>query len=143
MFLGEFEHSVDSKGRVAIPAKFRPFLENGLVITRGFERNLQVYPMEVWKVLADRVSSLPVGDADTRSLRRLLFASAFDTELDKQGRILIPGQLRDYAHITEGAVFAGMNTFMEIWSAESWADTIAGIADQGSTIATALSTLGI
>src|SRR4051794_32579669 len=114
MFLGEYEHSVDVKGRIAVPAKFRPQLEGGLVVTRGFERCLQVYPFEAWSVLAARVSSLSLGNAGARMLSRHLFASAFDTELDKQGRILLPATLRSYATIADGAVVAGMNTFFEI-----------------------------
>src|SRR5918997_4476599 len=121
MFFGEFEHSVDAKGRVAVPAKFRPQLETGLVITRGFERCLQVYPMEAWQTLSERVSALSLGQTEARQLRRLLFASAFDTELDKQGRILLPAPLREYAGIDEAAVVAGMNTYFEIWAKDAWA----------------------
>ena len=142
MFLGEYEHSVDAKGRIAVPAKFRPQLEAGLVVTRGFERCLQVYPMEAWGVLAERVSSLSLGDANARRLSRHLFASAFDTELDKQGRILLPATLRGYAEITDGAVVAGMNTFFEIWSTDAWAATREEMADEGSAIAEVLANLG-
>ncbi len=143
MFLGEFEHSVDAKGRVAVPAKFRPQLEGGLVITFGFERCLQVYPMEAWQALSERVSNLSLGDADARRLRRLLFASAFDTELDRQGRILVPASLRAYAGIEEGAVIAGMNTYFEIWATDAWAATRAEIAEEGATIAATMASLGI
>ena len=143
MFLGEFEHSVDVKGRVAVPAKFRPQLEAGLVVTRGFERCLQVYPLEAWHRLAERVSSLSLGNADVRRLHRHLFASAFDTELDKQGRILLPATLRSYAGIGDGAVVAGMNTYFEIWSAQDWTATREELADDGSSIAEALADLGI
>ena len=87
MFLGEYEHSVDAKGRLAIPAKFRPQLDAGLVVTRGFERCLQVYPMVAWRILSERVSALSLGQPEARQLRRLLFSTAFDTEVDKQGRI--------------------------------------------------------
>ncbi len=143
MFLGEFEHSVDSKGRVAIPAKFRSQLETGLVVTCGFERCLQVYPMTTWNVLSQEVSKLPLSELDARNLRRLLFARAFDTELDKQGRILLPAQLRTYAGLTETAIFAGMNTYLEIWAANSWTATFAEIAEQGSAIAKTMTSLGI
>ena len=143
MFLGEYEHSVDVKGRVAVPAKFRPQLETGLVITRGFERCLQVYPMEAWQMLSERVSALSLGQAEARQLRRLLFASAFDTELDKQGRILLPAGLREYAAIGEGAVVAGMNTYFEIWAKDAWESTLADLADEGGAIAATMASLGI
>lgn len=143
MFLGEYEHSVDAKGRIAVPAKFRPQLETGLVITRGFERCLQVYPMEAWSGLAERVSGLSLGNADVRKLSRHLFASAFDTEIDKQGRILLPATLRGYADIVDGAVVAGMNTFFEIWSADAWAATRQELDDEGSSIAEVMANLGM
>jgi MraZ protein len=143
VLLGEYEHSVDVKGRVAVPAKFRPQVETGLVITRGFERCLFAYPMEEWQALSQRVSSLSMGQVEARQLRRLLFASAFDTELDKQGRILLPAPLREYAGIGETAVVAGMNTYFEIWSQEAWAAEQADLADEAETIATTMASLGI
>ncbi len=143
MFLGEYEHSVDVKGRVAIPAKFRPQVETGLVVTRGFERCLFAYPMEEWQHLSQRVSSLPLGQPQARQLRRLLFANAFDTELDKQGRILLPGSLREYAGISEIAVVAGMNTYFEILSQEAWAGEQASLAQDAAAIADTMADLGI
>ena len=143
MFLGEYVHSIDAKGRVAVPAKFRPRLEQGLIITRGFERCLQVYPMEAWQTLSERVSALSLGQAEARQLRRLLFANAFDTELDKQGRILVPASLRDYAGIGESTVVAGMNTYFEIWAHDAWQVTLASIAADSGDIATTMASLGI
>ncbi|GAC1360039.1 MAG: division/cell wall cluster transcriptional repressor MraZ [Herpetosiphon sp.] len=143
MFLGEYEHSVDAKGRIAVPAKFRSQLEGGLVVTRGFERCLQVYPMDQWQLLADKVSSLSQGQSEARSLRRILFAQAFDTELDKQGRIVLPNSLRQYSGISENAVVAGMNSYFEIWAQDGWETTLAELSEEGNTIAAALAGLGI
>jgi MraZ protein len=143
MFLGEYEHSVDVKGRLAVPAKFRPRLGDGLVITRGFERCLQVYPMEQWHKLSNLVSGLPFGSAEARQLRRLLFGSAFDTVLDRQGRILIPANLREYAGIGDQAVVAGMNTFFEIWAVSSWNASLEAIDESGVTIAAQMTEIGI
>jgi MraZ protein len=128
---------------VAVPAKFRPQLETGLVVTRGFEHCLFVYPMDEWQALSQRVSALSVGQAEARQLRRLLFASAFDTELDNQGRILVPAPLRDYAGIGDAAVIAGMNTYFEIWSKDAWANEQAGLAEEATSIAATMATLGI
>jgi MraZ protein len=143
VLLGEYEHSVDVKGRVAVPAKFRPQLETGLVVTRGFEHCLFVYPMEEWQTLSQRVSALSVGQPEARQLRRLLFASAFDTELDKQGRILLPAPLREYAGIDETAIVAGMNTYFEIWSKDAWASEQADLAEEAGNIAATMASLGI
>ena len=143
MFLGEYEHSVDVKGRVAVPAKFRPQLETGLVITRGFDRCLQVHPIEGWQVLSEHVSTSPIGQPEARQLRRLIFAGAFDTEIDKQGRILVPASLREYAGIGESVIVAGMNTFFEIWAKDAWLATLAGVAEEASGIAATMASLGI
>ncbi len=143
MFLGEYEHSVDTKGRIAVPAKFRNQLEGGLVVTRGFERCLQVYPMEQWQTLSERVSSLSLGAAEARQLRRLLFSSAFDTEVDKQGRIVLPSGLREYAGIGEMAVVAGMNTYFEIWSQTDWEAAMATLDNADPNIAAQMAEIGI
>ena len=143
MFLGEYEHSVDTKGRIAVPAKFRNQLEGGLVVTRGFERCLQVYPMEQWQTLSERVSSLSLGAAEARQLRRLLFSSAFDTEVDKQGRIVLPSGLREYAGIGDMAVVAGMNTYFEIWSETDWEAAMAALDNADPNIAAQMAEIGI
>lgn len=143
MFLGEYAHSVDNKGRIALPAKFRPSLENGVVVTRGFERCLQVYPLEQWQTLSERVSNLSLGNPEARALRRLLFGSAFDTELDKQGRMLIPASLREYAGIGDAAVIIGMHTYCEIWAQDAWTDAQATLDDAAVSIAEHMAALGI
>jgi MraZ protein len=143
MFLGEYAHSVDNKGRIALPAKFRSSLEGGLVVTRGFERCLQIYPLEQWQALSERVSSLSLGNPEARALRRLLFGSAFDTELDKQGRMLIPASLRDYAAIGDGAMIIGMHTYCEIWAQDAWAAAQQMLDDSAVSIAEHMAALGI
>ena len=101
MFLGEFEHTIDDKGRVAVPARFREDLKEGLVLTRGFDHCLQVFPRPTWQSLAQRISSLSLGNEEARNLRRLLFSGAAEVEVDRQGRILIPQNLREYAALSE------------------------------------------
>ncbi len=143
MFLGEYAHTVDDKGRMAIPAKFRAGLAEGLVVTRGFDQNLLVYPMTVWRELAARINALPMSQPAARNLRRLLFGSAADVEIDKQGRILLPANLREYAGITGEAVVAGLDTFIEIWSNERWDAVIATFPAEGAAIAEQVAALGI
>jgi MraZ protein len=120
VFLGEFVHILDSKGRLTIPAKFRADLDTGLVITRGIDRCLAVFPLGEWEQLAEQVSDLPMTDRQARAFRRLLFANASDVFLDKQGRVVIPPRLREYANLDGEVVVTGLNTYIEVWSAEAW-----------------------
>jgi MraZ protein len=122
MFLGEFVHTIDDKGRLTVPAKFRADLASGLVITRGLDRCLAIYPMGEWERLAERVSALPITDRRARAFRRLVFASASDAVPDKQGRMLIPPRLREYASLDGEVVVTGLDTYIEVWNPDSWAD---------------------
>lgn len=141
MFLGRFDHSIDTKGRLALPVRYRDHLADGVVVTRGFDTCLLVYPMAEWLPLAKRVSELSIGDPDVRALRRLLFADAADLELDKQGRILIPTGLRDYAGLDRDAVVTGMHTFIEIWSPEQWSSERTALDRDGQAVAERLAEL--
>lgn len=122
MFLGEFVHTIDEKGRLTIPAKFRAGLEDGLVITRGIDRCLVVYPMEEWERLAEKVSALPMTDRSARAFRRLVFASASDAIPDKNGRVLIPPSLREYAALDGEVIVTGLNTYVEVWGPAAWGE---------------------
>ena len=122
MFLGEFVHTIDEKGRLTIPAKFRADLASGLVVTRGIDRCLAIYPLEEWGRLAERVSALPMTDRRARAFRRLVFANASDAVPDKQGRMLIPPRLREYASLDGEAVVTGLDTYIEVWNLDAWAD---------------------
>ncbi|NJN17179.1 MAG: division/cell wall cluster transcriptional repressor MraZ [Oscillochloris sp.] len=143
MFLGEYEHSIDDKGRVAIPARFRDDLREGLVLTRGFDQCLQAFPRPRWRELSARVSSLSLGNAEARNLRRILFANAAEVEVDRQGRILIPQNLREYAGLATQVVIAGMDTYFELWSTEHWSATLDQLTSDGANIAEQLAQLGI
>jgi MraZ protein len=120
MFLGEFVHTTDDGGRLTIPARFRTDLEAGLVVTRGLDRCLAIYPMSEWERLAGQVSALPITDRRARAFRRLVFADAADAKLDKHGRVLIPPRLRAYAGLTSEVVVAGLNTYIELWNPDAW-----------------------
>ena len=120
MFLGEYTHTIDDKGRITIPAKFREELEGGLVVTIGFDRNLMVFPMEQWEELAERITARPLGDNSVRALRRRVFSSASDLTPDRQGRIIVPQYLRDFADIENEVVIAGLYDYIEMWSAKAW-----------------------
>jgi MraZ protein len=120
MFLGEFEHALDDRGRISIPARFRPELANGLVITRGLDRCLFVWPMDEWRPIAEKLSQLSLMDADARRIHRLLFSGATDTAPDRLGRILVPAFLREYAELRETVVVVGLLNRLEIWSQANW-----------------------
>lgn len=120
MFLGEFVHTLDGKGRLTIPAKFRADLDASLVVTRGMDRCLAMFPLAKWDQLAARVSDLPLTDRRARAFKRFLFASASQVSPDKQGRILIPPRLREYAGLDGEVVVAGLNDYIEIWSPDAW-----------------------
>jgi MraZ protein len=120
MFLGEYTHTVDDKGRVTIPARFRAELATGLVVTRGLDRNLMIYPLEEWEKLADKVMSKPMTDPSVRNFRRRLFSGAMDLTLDRQGRILLPPYLREFADIDGEVVVVGNYNYIEIWNTEGW-----------------------
>lgn len=143
MFLGEFEHSIDTKGRVAIPARFRDDLSEGLILTRGFDHCLQAFPTAVWTSLAQRVSDSSLGNEESRNLRRLLFSGAVEAEMDRQGRILIPQNLRDYASLTERVIVAGMNTYFEVWAYESWQQVLGTLDNSAGLIAEKLADMGV
>ncbi|HVY68117.1 MAG TPA: division/cell wall cluster transcriptional repressor MraZ, partial [Patescibacteria group bacterium] len=104
MFIGEYQASLDEKGRVSIPAKFRPQLKSKIVVTRGLDNSLFLYSLEEWKKLAEKLASLPISTANTRAFSRLMLAGAMDCEIDKQGRIILPGYLKEFAKIGKRVV---------------------------------------
>jgi MraZ protein len=141
VFLGRHNHNLDAKGRLALPARFRDKLAEGVVITRGFDPCLLVYPLDAWLPLAEKVAALSISDPDVRKLRRMLFADAVDVQLDAQGRVLIPSGLREYAGIEREAVVVGVHTFIEIWTPATWDYQSESIDRDGSTVAERLADL--
>lgn len=129
MFLGEYQHTVDAKGRVVLPSKFRDRLENGLVVTKGQERCLYVFPFDRWDEEVQKVNRLPRTDRRSRNYARSFFGSASDQRLDGQGRIQIPQSLRDYAGLSKEIAVVGVAERVEIWDQESWT-SLSGEADE-------------
>jgi MraZ protein len=132
MFLGEFSHTLDPKGRLTIPAKFRDRLDAGLVVTRSpMDRCLLLFPMPEWEQVAAKVSALPLADPRSAQLRRAFFSAAEDLTPDKQGRILVSQRLRDLAQIESEVVVAGVNTFVELWRPDLWQEKVLQPLDSG------------
>jgi MraZ protein len=132
MFLGEYTHNIDEKGRLTIPAKFRGLLAAGLVVTRGFDQNLMIFPLDGWQDMAENIIARPLGDVDVRTFRRRVFSGAVDLIPDRQGRIVVPVYLRDFAGINGEVVVAGMYNYVEVWSVDTWQamkDTIENTGD--------------
>jgi MraZ protein len=119
-FLGKFDHALDSKGRLAVPARFRDGLAAGSVLTRGSDHCLIIYPQTAWQALRTSIAELPMSDANARAFRRFLFAEASELELDGQGRILLSASQRAHADIDRSAVIVGMDSTIEIWSDSRW-----------------------
>ncbi|MEE8497116.1 MAG: division/cell wall cluster transcriptional repressor MraZ [Acidimicrobiia bacterium] len=143
MFLGEYQHSVDSKGRLVLPSKFRARLERGLVVTKGQERCLYVFPIDRWEEEVEKVNRLPRTDRRSRNYARSFFGAASDQMLDGQGRVQVPQSLRDYAGFTKDVVVVGVADRVEIWNAESWAANSSEADELYAGIEEALSGEGI
>lgn len=118
--MGEYQHTLDDKGRMIIPVKFREGLGSSFVVTRGLDKCLFVYPRSEWESLEAKLKKLPMTRADARSFVRFFFSGATECELDKQGRVLIPVSLRDYATLERDCVVLGVSNRVEIWSDSIW-----------------------
>ena len=120
MFIGEYEHSVDAKGRLIMPAKLREGLDEVFMITKGLDGCLFAYSKTEWQVFEDKLKGLPLTDKNARDFTRFFLAGAAECEFDKQGRFLIAGNLREFAGMTKEVVIIGVNTRIEIWSKDKW-----------------------
>jgi MraZ protein len=120
VFLGEYQHSLDDKGRVVMPAKFRDGLSRGLVVTKGQERCLYVFPIDQWEEEMERITNLPRTDRSNRIYARSFFGAATDQQTDKQGRFQIPPALRTYAGLERDVIVVGVSDRIEIWDAQAW-----------------------
>jgi MraZ protein len=120
MFLGQYHHNLDEKGRLTIPAKFRDALSEGAYLTQGFDRNLRLLKEVDFEIMAERINRLSMTDPATRQLRRLIFSTASEVQLDRIGRTLIPQFLREFAGLDNEAIIVGVGEAIEIWSPEAW-----------------------
>ncbi len=120
MFIGEYRHTFDTKNRISLPAKFRRELGATVVVTRGLDKCLFVYPKSAWKKEAEKISKYSTGSAAGRGLSRLMLAGAVEADVDSAGRILVPDYLRSFATLTDKGVIAGVSDRVEIWDEKSW-----------------------
>ncbi|AKM81940.1 TPA: transcriptional regulator MraZ [Candidatus Berkelbacteria bacterium] len=143
MFIGEYEHAIDEKGRMAVPSKMRRDIGSGAVVTRGIDNCLWLFPKKEWTTLAEKLSNLPLSDANSRAFSRLMLAGAMEVEFDSQGRILLPGYLKAYAGLKKYAVVAGLFNRLEIWDQSTWREYKAKTEKSTDQIAKHMSELGI
>lgn len=143
MLLGEYEHSIDSKGRMAMPAKLREGLGAKFIITKGLDGCLFVYSMDEWQHVEQKLASLPMSRKTARDFTRFLFGGACEAECDKQGRVLLPANLRRYAALERDAVIVGVGSRAEIWDAAKWQQYNEESAEDVNELAEQLADLGI
>ena len=143
MFLGNYEHTIDDKGRLTIPSKFREELEGGVVVTRGLDGCLWAFSRSEWEILAEKISSLPTTNQAARNFARLMFSNASDSIPDRQGRVLIPQSLRDYAGIDNETILIGVMNRVEIWNPAKWSEVAVKVEEDQEAIAAQLEDLGI
>jgi MraZ protein len=122
MFIGKYIHTIDGKGRLIVPAKFREALGEHFIVTKGLDHCLFVYPPVEWNILEEKLRALPFTQPDVRAFVRFFFSGATECELDKQGRILLPADLRDYAQLEKNLVLVGVSSRVEIWSETLWTE---------------------
>lgn len=141
MFMGEYSHTIDVKGRLIVPSKFREKLGDEFVVTKGLDGCLFVYPNDEWKTFEEKLATLPVTNMNARKFTRFFLAGAATCEVDKQGRILVPAVLREFAELEKDVVFIGVSRRIEIWSKDKWES--ASIYDDVEEIAEHMAELGL
>ena len=129
MFLGQYQHTLDDKGRLMIPARFRELLEGGAYVTQGFDRCLMVLTEPYFQQVYDNVNTMNLADPNARLLRRLIFANAYPVEVDKVGRVLVPQNLRQFAGLNGEAIVAGQGDYFEVWTPTAWDEQMKRIQD--------------
>ncbi|MFA6252839.1 MAG: division/cell wall cluster transcriptional repressor MraZ [Patescibacteria group bacterium] len=120
MFIGEYKYNLDDKNRLAIPSKFRNLFPDGAVITKGLDNCLFIYTAKEWQKLVDKLSNLPISQAKSRAFSRMMLAGAMDVVLDKQGRIILPDYLKQFADLNKQVVLAGLYNRLEVWDEKAW-----------------------
>ena len=129
MFLGSYQHNVDEKGRLMIPARFRETLDGGAYITQGFDRCLMVMTGEYFRQVIDQLNTISLTDPNARLLRRMILGNAFQVDIDKVGRVLVPQMLREFAGLNGEAIVAGQGEYFEVWSPVAWAEQVQQMQD--------------
>ena len=142
MFMGEYGHTIDAKGRIIVPAKFRESLGDNFIITKGLDNCLFVYTNEEWQRFEEKLKTLPLTNKNARTFTRFFLAGAASVEVDKQGRILLPSVLREFAGLEKDVVLVGVASRIEIWSKDRWTESISTYDDDMDEVAANMESLG-
>ncbi len=143
MLIGEYTHNIDAKKRLSLPSKWRKELGTNVVITRGLDNFLFIYPLKEWEKITEKIGQLPLGQADTRSFNRFFLSGAVEVEVDSVGRILVPDFLKDFAGLSASVVLAGIHNRIEIWDEKKWNDYKRKIETQADALAEKLGEIGV
>ena len=143
MFIGEYRHNIDEKGRLQVPVKWRSKLADGAVITKGFDGSLKFYPAGLWSSIAAKLAQLPQSQPEARAYVRQTLAGAVDVEIDKLGRVVLPAYLRQFASIKKQVVLAGLHDHLELWDAERWEEYVNRIDQDSPQFSATLKEIGI
>lgn len=143
MFIGEYRHSIDTKKRLALPARFRKELGKRVIVTRGFENCLVVYPEKEWGIVTEKLERLPTSQVGARSFNRIILAGAMEAGLDKLGRILIPDYLKKYAGLKKNVIICGLSNKLEVWDVQKWETYKKKVEKDIGNVAEKLGELGI
>jgi MraZ protein len=143
MLIGEYSHTLDPKKRVSLPAKFRKELGKNIILTRGLDNCIFIYPTREWKAISEKLSDLSLGQASSRSFNRFLLSGATEVEIDSAGRILVPDHLKEFAKLDTAVVIAGVHNRLEIWDEKRWRDYTRVIERDADKLAEGLGEIGM
>ncbi len=143
MLIGEYKHTLDPKKRLSLPSKWRKELGKKLVVTRGLDNCLFVYPLKEWQKISEKIGQLPLGQADTRSFNRFFLSGAVEVEVDSVGRILVPDFLKEFAQLESTVVLAGIHDRVEIWDEKQWSKYKQSIEQNADALAEKLGEIGV
>ncbi len=143
MLIGEYKHTLDPKKRLSLPSKWRKELGKKLVVTRGLDNCLFVYPLKEWQRISEKISQLPLGQADTRGFNRFFLSGAVEAEVDSVGRILVPDFLKEFAKLDSKVVLAGIHDRVEIWDEKKWDEYTRRIENEADALAEKLGEIGV
>ena len=143
MLIGEYKHTLDPKKRLSLPSKWRKELGSTLVVTRGLDNCLFVYPLLEWEKITAKIGELPLGQADTRSFNRFFLSGATEVEVDSVGRILVPDYLKEFGKLESSVVLAGIHNRIEIWDEKRWETYKRSIEEQADALAEKLGEIGV
>jgi len=143
MLIGEYRHTLDDKNRLSLPAKFRKEMGKKMIITRGLDRCLFVYPVAEWKKFSDKLASLSIGSSEGRAFSRAILGGAMEIDLDSSGRMLVPDHLKSYGGLTTKVVVAGIHNRIELWNEESWSVYTSQVEGEANQLAQKLADIGM